>query len=366
MAISKKISEIELLLNPTGLEQTVVVADGRNHRLTLNTIKSLVTKTDLGLDKVNNTSDIEKPISALVALALGGKAPVNHTHLMSDVQGLTAYITSELTRMASMLAAANHTHQISDIIDLVNSLSGKASIADLNTLASAIANINIAISGKANSNHIHEVTDINNLLFTIDNRIVNKSNIGHTHDASAIIGLASFVQNIILNVVAGFSSIGHTHGITDVLGLSDVLAAKANASDITALSTLITNTQLTLGIKSNIGHTHSVNEILSFATEVRAIITSMALAPLNHIHTSSHITDLQTAVQLVMRNMSYFISNGVYEILPHGHSASQINDLIPTILAQLTQVNLQAVVQNIVNSMNITTTSDVSVGLIQW
>jgi Phage tail repeat like len=367
MAISKKVSELRLRTNPSGLEQTFVVADGENYRVTLNTIKSLVSKTDLGLDRVNNTSDLEKPISLLVSTALGGKAPVVHTHSVSDVTGLTAYITSELDRLASTLATANHTHQISDIIDLVNSLSNKASVADLNTLASTISNINAALMGKANSSHIHEVTDINNLLPTIDSRITNKSNVGHTHDATTITGLTSFIQNILVNVVAGFSSVGHTHGLTDVLGLTDALAVKANAVDVTALSTLITATQLSLGTKSSVGHSHSIYDILNFATEVRAIITSMALAPLNHSHTSSQITDLQSAVQAVVRNMSYFVSNGVYEVLPHGHNAAQINDLIPTILAQLTQVNLQSVVQNIVNSMGLSNNLNyATTGILEW
>jgi len=43
------------------------------------------TKEDLGLSKVNNTSDLEKPISTATQSALDQKASLTHTHVKSDI-----------------------------------------------------------------------------------------------------------------------------------------------------------------------------------------------------------------------------------------------------------------------------------------
>jgi hypothetical protein len=45
-------------------------------------------KRNIGIENVNNTSDVNKPISSAVSAALLGKAESSHTHLQSDVTGL--------------------------------------------------------------------------------------------------------------------------------------------------------------------------------------------------------------------------------------------------------------------------------------
>lgn len=48
----------------------------------------MVTKAQVGLANVDNTSDANKPISTATATALAGKAPTVHTHTISQVDGL--------------------------------------------------------------------------------------------------------------------------------------------------------------------------------------------------------------------------------------------------------------------------------------
>ena len=55
----------------TGNEETIVVFNGRSYKITLDRLRvdisgSDVTKASLGLDKVDNTTDLEKPISTAV------------------------------------------------------------------------------------------------------------------------------------------------------------------------------------------------------------------------------------------------------------------------------------------------------------
>lgn len=60
-----------------------------------------VTKAQVGLGNVDNTSDASKPISTAVQAALDGKAASNHTHSLSSAQ---AFATAETTISAATYA----------------------------------------------------------------------------------------------------------------------------------------------------------------------------------------------------------------------------------------------------------------------
>lgn len=49
-------------------------------------------KTNFGLNNVDNTSDLNKPISTATQTALNGKSDVGHTHVPADIIGLEAYL----------------------------------------------------------------------------------------------------------------------------------------------------------------------------------------------------------------------------------------------------------------------------------
>lgn len=53
-----------------------------------------LTKSDVGLSNVDNTSDASKPIGTATQTALNGKADSSHTHTASQVSGLAAVATS--------------------------------------------------------------------------------------------------------------------------------------------------------------------------------------------------------------------------------------------------------------------------------
>ena len=71
------ISGLPVDTNVSGSELVPIVdlaATPKNRNATIQTILALVTKTSLGLGNVNNTSDLNKPISTATAAALNGKA----------------------------------------------------------------------------------------------------------------------------------------------------------------------------------------------------------------------------------------------------------------------------------------------------
>ena len=65
-----------------------LVQDNAEYQLTLATLLSILQASDVGLSKVDNTADAEKPVSQLQQQALDAKAEKNHGHLISNVEGL--------------------------------------------------------------------------------------------------------------------------------------------------------------------------------------------------------------------------------------------------------------------------------------
>lgn len=96
--------------------------------------KPAYTASEVGLGNVDNTADIDKPISTATQTALDGKADTGHAHTVSDITDMPAYLTQETdptvpawakaknkpTYTADEVGAAkkNHTHNMSDITDM--------------------------------------------------------------------------------------------------------------------------------------------------------------------------------------------------------------------------------------------------------
>src|SRR5690606_33555 len=82
-----------------------------------------LSKSDVGLGNVDNTSDLNKPISNAVQSALDDKADINHTHSASQINSGTLSINRIPTgTSSSTVALGNHTH------------SGMVSSSDITTI----------------------------------------------------------------------------------------------------------------------------------------------------------------------------------------------------------------------------------------
>lgn len=57
--------------------------------------KPTYTASEVGLGNVDNTADIDKPISTATQTALDGKSDTGHTHTVSDITDMPAYLTQE-------------------------------------------------------------------------------------------------------------------------------------------------------------------------------------------------------------------------------------------------------------------------------
>lgn len=158
-----------------------------------------VTKSDVGLGNVDNTSDLGKPVSTATQFALDGKqakqtftantsTPSDGDFVLmqaSSETGTTAILKRAVSKVwdyikgkaDSVYAAVSHNHAISDVTNLQSSLDGKqAALAfdDAPTAGSSnpvkSGGVKSALDGKAPSTHSHAIGDVTGLQTALDGK----------------------------------------------------------------------------------------------------------------------------------------------------------------------------------------------------
>jgi hypothetical protein len=104
-------------------------------------------KADVGLDQVDNTSDLDKPVSTATASALAGKAASSHTHLMAEITDLEFPVDSVAGKTGAVLLEKGDV--------------GLAEVDNTSDLDKPISTaISLALSNKAELSHTHLAADI--------------------------------------------------------------------------------------------------------------------------------------------------------------------------------------------------------------
>ena len=98
------------------LAEVYVVYNNTDYRMTLKTLLSLVTATSLGLDKVNNTSDNEKPVSSATALELAKKANIDDVVSKATFDALVKTIGTYVSQETLDTAIKGVTDQLSGFV----------------------------------------------------------------------------------------------------------------------------------------------------------------------------------------------------------------------------------------------------------
>lgn len=178
-----------------------------------------------------------------------------------------------------------------------------------------------AVSGKANTVHTHEISDVNGL----SSALSGKANSSHSHAMSDITWLTS--------ALSGKADSSHTHAISDITGLSDALDSKASSvhshaiSDITGLqsaldwkanSSDVKNSTITFKVNSTAfsNNTFTLNQSSNKTIDIPVTKSTVGLS--NVDNTSDANKPISTAVQQALDGKA----NST-----HNHTASQITDL---------------------------------------
>lgn len=94
---NRTILQLPILGELDGDNWLLVTSNHKTYRITAGVFSSLlsglvVNRVTLGLDKVDNTSDLDKPLSTASIEALLEKADKDHIHEVTDINGLKAFI----------------------------------------------------------------------------------------------------------------------------------------------------------------------------------------------------------------------------------------------------------------------------------
>ncbi len=238
----------------------------------------VLTKSDVGLTNVDNTSDANKPVSTATATALSGKAATSHTHAITDTTGLQTALDGK--QAAGSYAAASHTHTASQITDFQTTVSVNSDVAanttarhthsNKTTLDSITAAYTTAeqtkLSGIETGAQVNTVTPSNSV--TLTNKTINTGSNTLTIGANLngqTYSITNFWDGTFSGDVTGANLSGTNTGDQDLSSLvpkTTTVNSKALSSDIT-----LTNTDVGAAAAS---HTHAQSNITNLTTDLAA------------------------------------------------------------------------------------------------
>lgn len=193
-------------------------------------------KGDVDLSNVDNTSDMEKPVSTATAMALAAKANTTHTHTIANVTGLQTALDGK--QAAGSYAAATHTHSLSEVTGFAvsspangqvlkyNSTTGKWTNQADNNTAYSVATLAELQTGTATTSRVLSAARLKEWA---DWRLTNFSVIGHTHTIANVTGLQAALDG--KQAAGSYAAASHTHTIANVSDLQGALDAKANSNN---------------------------------------------------------------------------------------------------------------------------------------
>jgi len=190
----------------------IVDINGTNYFITLKNLLNginIPTMYDLQIDKVNNTSDIDKPLSTAIINALKEKAPQIHEHETSSITGLEviltdlsgrislfenevdlekirSYLNAEVNKLIETLDLTNHSHTADQIVNLEDFI--KERFAD-QVLKQVTEVVTPAL------NRMEEIElDLTNL----KEQLKNFADVKHRHVIDEVDGLEYFTKRAII------------------------------------------------------------------------------------------------------------------------------------------------------------------------
>jgi len=196
------------LTTVTDTAELYVVYNKKDYRMTLATLLTLVTKGKLGLDKVDNTTDNDKPVSSATAQELAKKADLDSVPTLESFNSLSSslakYITQEkldsaIKTVTDSLNSYQTSTQVSESIstaltpisESISSIS--TSLAEQITKIQNLQNASSSYADKDIVSALQEQLSVTNqTLDTLSTALTN-----HTHSASSISGLSELVSTLI-------------------------------------------------------------------------------------------------------------------------------------------------------------------------
>lgn len=150
--MSAKPTLVQLILNATAAGRALLTAANAAAQKTLLSL----TKSDVGLGNVDNTSDANKPVSTATQTALDGKSSTSHNHSGVYSEVGHGHAQSDITSLVSDLAAKQATLVSGTNIKTVNGSSLLGS-GDLATSLTEVTITDAAVTMTANRRYVGSI-----------------------------------------------------------------------------------------------------------------------------------------------------------------------------------------------------------------
>ena len=305
-----------------------------------------ITKSDVGLANVNNTTDIDKPISTLTQTALDLKAPLNSPSLTgvptaptadsnnSSIQiATTAFVGSAISNLIG--AAPQALNTLNELAEAINDDENFAATitTQITNLGTTKLNASIFDTHNEKTTNVHGITDSANLVYTDDSRLTDNrtpvdgsvtgtkianGEITATHIASSSITTAKLDDSAVTT-----AKIADTSVTTAKIADSNVTADKIASNAV--ITAKIANSSVTTDkiADSNVTTAKIANDAVTTEKIATNSITSTKITDSN-ITTAKIADDAVTAAKIA--------DNAVVEskILSDAVTSSKIADLSVT------------------------------------
>ena len=228
----------------------------------------IITKTDLGIENIDNTSDLAKPISTATQTALNTKVDFSQLNNYYDKPTIDIRFSSELSTKANV----THMHVISDVVNLQTILDGKSSIGHTHTKADI---------GLGN---VDNTSDVNKPLSTAQKNYVDTAIASiPTGGSGAVSSVAGRTGDVVLTKTdVGLSNVDNTSDINKPVSTAQAAAntsvqnaaatdatTKANAAQAAAIAASAPISHVGSGGTSHAAVTTTVNGFMSAADKVK-------------------------------------------------------------------------------------------------
>ena len=228
--------------------------------------------------------------------ALAGKADSTHTHEIAGVTGLQDALDAKLNTTALTVATNEATGVVKGSTEINVGEDGALTVASI--AQSKVSGLDTALTGKADTEHTHTVSDITDLDLSAAKvaeagKVTNAFTVtlnGGLEEGETVTFDGSSEQTIDISLdTIGAASASHTHATSEVDGLDAALAGKASSvhthqtSDVTGLDDALAG-------KAAATHSHAISEI----TDLQTTLDGKAAS--THSHTIANISDIGDAV----------------------------------------------------------------------
>ena len=242
-------------------------------------------KSDVGLANVDNTSDVNKPVSSATQTALNAKANTVHTHAIADTTELQTALDGKVntSALASVATSGNYT----DLTGRPVIPTALGSLSDVSTTGAANGQVLKYNNGTWSpaADDVSGGTGGANLTTTTSPTSVTVNSDSGTDATisgatSSIAGVMTAADKTKLDGIAA----GATVNTTDAQ-----LRDRSTHTGTQAIST-VTNLQTALDGKAASTHTHAIAD----TTGLQAALDGKASTA--HTHTIANVTNLQTTL----------------------------------------------------------------------